>query len=159
MGRSNRLLLALLAVAAGSVITSCASTRPLVLPPGTPIAPTTSIDVQPLGQKVTYIISIGNAHVEQDGNNITKTSEDFNTTAWGLRQLKYPATAQKAANALVASIVNLSADTSPITHPDGVVQRRLQADEGIEVTKSDALRHDLGLPPATVPLGPGRHLS
>lgn len=159
MGRSNRLILALLAVTAGSVVTSCASTRPLVLPAGTPIAPTTSIDVQPLGQKVTYIISIGNARIEQDGNNMTKTSEDFNATAWGLRQLKYPASSQKAANALVASIVSLSADTSPITHPDGAVLRRLQADEGIEVTKSDALRHDLGLPPAPVPSGPGRHLS
>ncbi len=108
-----------------------------------------------MGQQVASILAAGSAAITkakaESGNTAyADASTAFNATAQQLQALTYPANAQADAKALVAILEKLSADATQAESDAGAtVLQNVQNDEGTELADSDALRHDLGLPPAT----------
>lgn len=146
---------------AGVVLSACTTTSTIVEKVAVaPATTTTTIDVHALGQKVMSILSTGNAEITQDkaiSDNTTSfddISKAFSSTAQALQSLAYPANAQSDAKALDAALVKLSEDASIIAGASDLSmlqasENSMVSDEGTEEADSDALRHDLGLPPAS----------
>jgi len=118
------------------------------------------INAKALGQKVLAIIDSGNAAIQADKQKspnrvaFTDVSAVFASTAQQLQSLTYPADAQADAKAVVAILETLSGDTSQLAQATSVVEQdailgNITNDETTDEADSDALRHDLGLPPAS----------
>lgn len=128
---------------------------------GTPttVQVTTTVSTTAVGQKVLAILTAGEAAIEHaktlSGNaSYTAASNAFDTGAQQLQALDYPPAARADAKAEVAILEKLSVDAQQaITDPSESVVQNVENDEGTEKADSDALRHDLGLPPAAASTG------
>ncbi len=147
------------------VLGACSSSKPTTTatassttaaPTTTVGTTTTTIDVKALGQQVLTIINTNEARITADKakpgtTGFADIAASFSAAAQQLQNLTYPADAQSDAKALSAILVKLSADASQAAQPDallGDIAQNLTNDEGTELADSDALRHDLGLPPS-----------
>jgi hypothetical protein len=126
-----------------------------------PSTTSSTVSVAAVGQQVLSIISTNNAAIQaaktQPGTSgFPAIATAFGTAAQQLQNLNYPANAQADAKALVAILEKLSVDASQASNAGaaiGAVAQNVSSDEGTERADQDALRHDLGLPPAPIPGG------
>lgn len=149
------------AIALGAAACGGGSGKPAAVTPTTNGATTsTTIDVAHLSQKVLSFLNAGNAAIIRDENikNLNTAaahvSRDFSAAANDLQALSYPSADQGDAKALVAILQKLSVDAGQLALATEVsVQQSLLSsilsDEGTERGDSNALRQDLGLPPAS----------
>jgi hypothetical protein len=134
---------------------ACSSSKPTgtAAPSSTDATTTTTAgvtDTPLLNAKVQLILSSVNVAIAQAHlNGYGSTGPAFDTAAQQLQNLSFPANAQADAKSVTAVLEKLSADADQVATGNGVAQT-VSNDEGTEVAASDALRHDLGLPPAPV---------
>lgn len=124
---------------------------------------TTTVSAAVVGQKVLAIIKASNDQIQAnkalpDSQWPTADAQAFQSAAEQLQALTYPPDAQADAKALVAILEKLAYDSSSLAtdaQNENAVGAESDAtattnDEGTELADSDALRHDLGLPPASL---------
>ncbi len=105
-----------------------------------PVATTTAVGPQVL----SILTTLNTCDSAQSGTtNYAALSACFKTAANQLQVLTYPANTQADAKAFVADLDRLSADALEVNTPG------LNTDLAAASADSSALRHDLGLPPAS----------
>ncbi len=119
------------------------------------------------GVQVLRIINTENGAIQKAKarTDFAAASKDFSTAATELRAVKYPKLARADAKALEGILGTLSYDAGQVAiyatrEKDGTLSAiavleglmsTVQGNEGTELADSDALRADLGLPPAKAP--------
>lgn len=156
--RIGVVLVALALAACGASTGTATTATPTARTTVAVVASTTTFDKQALGRQVLAILHAGNARIAQEKklpgtSAFEPISKTFGDVAQQLAALTYPASAQADAKALVAILDKLSFDASQVPSASLATASGLysvmESDQGTELANSDALRRDLGLPPAT----------
>lgn len=135
--------------------------------PASPASAPSGASLGDAGAQVLAILNTAKAALNRDkaGPNDAATyrtlAADYSKASAALRNVTYPPSAQVDATALAAAVDKLGADSTELANVDWndsaaalievpAMVGNITSDEGTELAASNALRHDLGLPPATL---------